>query len=194
MSRNLTQHVCLKRLAAVVLLCAPAVHAGAAEKQAAKRTVAVCMNPGGNAAAVFWAEAVASQMFARIGVKLEWRNDPRSCLPPVRGIVITLARNTPADHHPGAMAYALPYERTHIVVFHDRVQAAAVASLLPHVLAHEITHMLRCSTVHSETGIMKQNWDPRDYVQMQRKPLEFTPDDVTFIYRGLDERASWASL
>jgi hypothetical protein len=90
------------------------------------------------------------------------------------------------DEHPGAMAYALPYSRTTIVVFYDRVQAAAVPPLLAHVLAHEITHVLEGLAVHSATGIMKAKWTSKDYVEMRRRALQFTDEDVILIRHGLD--------
>src|SRR5262249_1158427 len=64
-----------------------------------------------------------------------------------------------AGHDPKALAYAMPYEKTHMVVFLDRVRAVAepnaVRFVLAYVLLHEITHMLEGMARHSETGIMK---------------------------------------
>src|SRR5580698_9505171 len=56
------------------------------------------------------------------------------------------------------LAYALPYEGTHIVIFYDRAQAAmpdpeGVAQLLAHVLAHEVTHVLEGVSRHSAEGV-----------------------------------------
>jgi hypothetical protein len=88
----------------------------------------------------------------------------------------------------------MPYEQTHIVVFYDRVVAAAhpigVSSLLGHVLAHEIVHILQGLDRHSSTGVMKEKWDYRDYVEMQRRPLSFTNEDLQLIRQGLVNRAS----
>jgi len=155
------------------------------------REVRVCMNPGGNASTVFRAEATASRIFERLGLKMVWHGDPRSCTAPNDGIVIILVGNTPADRHPGALAYATLSERT-VVVFHDRVQAAAIPPLQAHVLIHEITHILQGVVRHSETGMMKSSWDHRDYVNMDRS-LPFTDQDVRLIHRGLDIRTSQVS-
>src|ERR1700737_2681929 len=65
-------------------------------------------------------KVVASDIFAGIGVKILWHS-PRNC--PAEGIFITFSNDTPASLLPGALAYALPYERTHIVVFYDRVRS-----------------------------------------------------------------------
>lgn len=153
-----------------------------------ERAVTVCMRAGPDAAAVFRAQAAASQIFAAVGVKLVWPSDTRRCAAPATGIVIRLEANTPPDHHPGELAYAMPYERTTIVVFYDRVQAANVPQLLAHVLVHEITHLLQGVAVHSASDMMKPRWRPRDLIEMRRTPLQFTDEDVFRIHRGLDAR------
>ena len=62
---------------------------------------------------------------------------------------------------------------------------------LAHVLAHEIAHMLIGTDWHAETGIMKAHWDGTDYAAMKElNPLEFTPDDVDMIIKGL---STWKS-
>ena len=152
------------------------------------RAVLVCMNPGANASPVYRAEMTASQVIANAGVKLRWEADPRSCAAPKQAIVITLVENTPVDHHPGAMAYAMPYERTTIVVFHDRIQAVGVPALLAHVLVHEIVHILQGVASHSTTGMMKAKWNAADYSEMHRKLLDLSADDVVLIHNGLATR------
>jgi hypothetical protein len=56
------------------------------------------------------------------------------------------------------MPDTLPYEGTHIVIFYDRVQAAIapgrVTTLLAHVMAHEVTHMLEGIPRHSAEGVL----------------------------------------
>jgi len=96
--------------------------------------------------------------------------------------------------YPGALAYALPFEGTHVVLFYDRVLTAASPAVTPyllgHVLAHEIVHLLQGVEQHSASGLMKARWDNRDYVDMQRSPLKLTKDDLDLIERGLELRAS----
>jgi hypothetical protein len=135
-------------------------------------------------------------MFAGIGVEIEWPRWPHSCTDG-DAIVITLSYNTPQDQLPDAWAYALPYEGTHIVVFYDRIQQkvppARVPTLLAHVMAHEITHILEGVKRHSESGVMKAQWDDVDLFEMGRKPLAFAEEDVNLIYLGLDARKSRAA-
>ena len=153
-----------------------------------QRAVTVCLNPGANGSPVFRAQAEASDILGKIGVRLTWKADPRACAGDDLRIVINLSENTPEDYRPNAMAFALPYERRTIVVFYDRVQSARVRPLLGHVLAHEIAHILQGVPVHSATGIMKPRWTARDFAEMCRKPLGFTAQDVQMIQLGLDVR------
>ena len=74
-------------------------------------------------------------------------------------------------------------------MFYDRVRntvpSRAVPSVLAHVLVHEITHILQGTSRHSVSGVMKAQWDGRDYRQMEQKPLGFTEEDIRFIQQGL---------
>src|SRR5689334_24555228 len=51
------------------------------------------------------------------------------------------------------------YEGNHIVIFYDRLQrkvkGTQISSLLAHVLAHEVTHILQGIHRHSDRGLMK---------------------------------------
>jgi hypothetical protein len=156
-----------------------------------ERKVTVCMESGTDIFTALRAQTLASKMFAEIDVKVAWHQG-NSC--PADALRIRLSTNTPVDLHPGAFAYALPYEGTHIVVFYDRIRSAvepvAVACLLAHVLAHEITHILQGVNRHSASGVMKAHWEPDDFRKMKRRLLSFTEEDVTLIHRGLDVRAS----
>lgn len=64
--------------------------------------------------------------------------------------------------------------------------AGLVHSLLGHVLAHEITHILQGIDRHSQEGVMKAHWTTEDIVQMARQPLPFEQKDVMLIHRGLE--------
>ena len=132
------------------------------------------------------ARMMTAAIFAAIGVNLEWRS-PRRC--PAEALRITLSTSTPEETCPGAMAYAMPFEGTHIVVLMDRIEARVsrrrMTVLLAHVMAHEITHMLQGCDHHSDSGLMKARWSSRDYDGMAWKPLPFTPNDVFLIRTGM---------
>jgi hypothetical protein len=53
---------------------------------------------------------------------------------------------------------------------------------------HEITHILRGITWHSDEGLTKAHWDKEDLVYMAIKPLSFAERDVGLIHRGLAAR------
>jgi hypothetical protein len=151
--------------------------------------VRVCLSVGSNPQ-IFRAEETASQIFARIGLKLDWHRDSRSCAPPNRGIVVTLSDQTDPGFHPGSLAYAFPYEQVTIVVFYDRVKAARVPPLMGYVLVHEITHILEGASDHAKEGIMKSRWDESDYAEMRRERLTFTDRDVMLIHNGLKTQSA----
>jgi hypothetical protein len=181
------------RLAAMGLTMAAAVGAwGAGTGAAAERSVTVCMN----LISTNDIEAMASRIFERVGVRIDWR--PMAACPLSAGAIrISFAQQRPETEHPGAVAYALPYEGTHIVVYYDRVKKRVPADqrerLLAYVLVHEITHILQGFTRHSATGIMKAQWDQQDYWAMRSKALTFTADDEKLLHAGVDKRASLAA-
>jgi hypothetical protein len=152
-----------------------------------ERKVMVCMAPMADIRLEKRTKAVSSGIFAGIGAKIQWHNLSKC---PTEGILITFSNETPASLMPGALAYALPYEGTHIVVFFDRVmeKPGNVSILLGHVITHEVTHILQGVARHSESGVMKANWTGADYQQMIREPLQFTAEDVLLIHRGLKAR------
>jgi hypothetical protein len=160
--------------------------------QRAERRVTVCMEMGLAFSEATQAKAIASRMFSGIGVTIDWRH---RC--PADGILISLAGLTPANRLPGALAYAMPYEGTHIVIFYDRVQESTQPNMVPrvlaHVLVHEITHILQGVSRHSSQGLMKARWDDSDYSAMTWKPLPFASEDIDLIYKGLATRAGRAS-
>ena len=132
---------------------------------------------------------MAAEMFATIGIRLDWRTGEPHRTSSERPILIDLATRTPANLVPGALAYALPYEGVHIRVFYDRIQRQIAPGLttafLAHVLVHEITHVLQRIERHSDSGIMQAVWTDRDYLQMRMGSLPFAPEDVLLIQLGL---------
>jgi hypothetical protein len=134
-------------------------------------------------------EALAGKMFAEIGILLEWRNGKPPGEFSQRLILIEFTTGTPESLKPGALAFARPYEGSHITVFYDRVVAMHYPrSLLAHVLVHEITHLLQGIDRHSDTGVMKANWTKKEYDVMRMGTLRFAPEDVDLIYSGLANR------
>jgi len=185
------------KIKAIILMAMAWVAAHAAENMGARteHRVTVCMEVGTHLREAVQAQALASRIFAGIGVTIAWHTGLHGC--PARSIIVGLSEITSPDVRPGALAYALPFEGTHIVVFYDRIEhhhdQTLVAPLLGHVLVHEITHILQDICRHSDRGIMKAHWNTGDYYHMTRKPMEFEGADIDLIYRGLAKRTAVAA-
>jgi hypothetical protein len=175
----------MKIMALTAILMAGSLAAGS-DGSASRYRVIVCSSnePG-------WpdsAHLLTMRMFADIGIKLKWLYTT-SC--PSGTLLISLQRATPADLRPGAMAYAMVSEGTHIVVFLDRVRDEAhgnTARVLANVMAHEITHILQGVGRHSLTGLMKPGWAREDFVIMRGETLPFAREDIELIYEGMERR------
>jgi hypothetical protein len=107
-------------------------------------------------------------------------------------IYVTLCYNTPQSQDPGALAYALPYDGTRIVILMDHfrahVRSGQQQNRLSYVLVHEITHILQGISRHSEMGIMKARWTRSDQYPISMGTMRFAPEDVELIRRGMNAR------
>jgi hypothetical protein len=180
------------RIAVMATMLALAGIAAQAEEnvKADEPSVTVCTEGNTDPRVAAQSQAIASEMYAGIGVRIDWRQGLGGC--PPQAIQISLIHFTRPTLLPGALAYALPYEGTRIHVFYDRIAAHGrdlLPYLLAHVMAHEIAHTLQGISRHSEQGVMKAQWTEDDYERMMRKPLEFTTKDIDLIHRGLAAHA-----
>jgi hypothetical protein len=175
-----------------VAAMAVAIGASAQAAQTSDRRVTVYLrdNPSIADTVKSTAKVVSSEMFAGIGVRIEWRSGQPAASSAIAGaIAIELVTETPGTFLPGALAYAQPYEGVHIQVFYDRIKyKPAPAELLAHVMVHEITHILQGISRHSDSGVMKATWTGEEFQRMRFKPLPFTEEDVVLIHRGLNAR------
>ena len=113
-------------------------------------------------------------------------------------IVMNFSETPPKGLEPGVVAKAYPYARdgVRIAFFRDRLQTffnampSWAGSVLGHLMAHEITHVLQGVSRHSETGLIRARWSPEDYRQMPSKPLPLTPYDIKLIRMGV---ADWSA-
>src|ERR1700761_7196707 len=103
------------RLLAMLMLAAMMARSGRAEMREVMPTVTVCMDYVTDIRVTSIAQLTASRLFAQIGVKLLWY--PARHCPANGAILVSVSTHTPPTQMPGAMAYSLPYEGTHIVVF-----------------------------------------------------------------------------
>jgi hypothetical protein len=142
------------------------------------------------------ARVMAGQMFARIGISLEWaKAETPSDSTQQAPIIIELVTDMPEQFKPGVLAYALPYEGAHITVLYERIEIKTdPAVLLAHVMVHEITHILEGIDRHSDEGIMKAHWNAKDYFEMRKGALPFAEEDVELIHLGMAWRARTSAL
>jgi len=181
----------MKTSAMITMAAMLAGGAWAAAKPDIQRLV-ICIQDG-NHAGVADAEAKASSLFLSAGVKLEWHGEVSFCKGQRDAMAVSFLASTPKAFHPGALAYALPYEGVHIQVFYDRIaqaDAALAPSLMAYVIVHEITHILQGIDRHSKSGVMKAVWDSYDYTLMKRGQLRFTALDVEMIQNGFAARTA----
>ena len=144
------------------------------------------------------AKSVASGILRTASVRLEWLSSPPPDTdagpggPVVVGVEFQSSKRVLA----GVLAYTRPYASANakITVIYDnlgglgKLQSKNGGTLLGHVIAHEITHVLQRVRRHSDSGLMKAHWDWRDYAEMEQHPLPFTEQDIQLIQLGL---ASW---
>ena len=150
-------------------------------------------NTGG---AVEHARKAATEAFAAVGVRAEWRagRPSRDQIRDNTAIVINLVDRSDPAFRPGALAWTDLCEGVHITVYWDRItgrhRPASASVVLAHVLVHEVTHVLQGIDWHAESGVMKARWTNEDYQAMRNKMLPFTPHDLELIQLGLARRSS----
>ena len=181
----------------ILVIVAMAMIGGKARAEtgrASEHVVPICVSEGVRTPAIYLARAIVSEMYAKIGVTIEWLSQERLCRSLSGAISIKLSYDTPQTQFAGALAYALPYEGTRVIVFYDRVKRTVVPPVVPyllaHVLAHEIAHIIEGTDRHSDSGVMKAHWDLSDQNRMYRQPLPFTELDIWMIHQGLEARES----
>ena len=128
------------------------------------------------------------RIYAQIGVRVIWAEHVTDCPKDPLVIIITpvagewvgpmsLGLAVRGDDYSGRLAY----------IFYGRVQPLAKqhqikdASLLGVVIAHEIGHLLLPYGSHSPSGLMRGEWDDRQFVLAGARLLRFTPQQAELI-------------
>jgi len=186
----------ISRLVALAMVLGMNTQAARAERTAKQKVTVYLVNDANVPSPVLSrARTLAAEMFAVVGVYIDWRAGQRSesQLSREGAISVLLALDTPAELKASVGAFAAPSEGVHITVLYEHLawslaKPGLAPALLAHVLVHEITHIFEGIARHSETGIMKANWTSGDYYEMQTKMLPFASEDVEVIHRGLAQR------
>jgi hypothetical protein len=141
---------------------------------------------------------VASQLLADAGVRLVWHyGKPAAAGPDVLEVMFAVAPasfRTPEKQN--VLAYARPYapDGTPLVFFTDRIVPVVepfgkqAYQVLGHVLAHEITHVLEGMSHHSEEGLMRARWSPREMSVMTHGTLRMDAIDRELVQIGMEKR------
>lgn len=184
------------RAAAIVSLFAIGISASAqhsVEGRTATVKVYVIRNVDDRNLNIFWAQQIASHIFAEAGIHIKWQFGEPKRREQHMPIIVDLSSDTPDTLAPGSLAYAQVFEGVHIRVFWDRVQNTVSGAsplntfLLAHVMAHEIAHMIEGMDRHSETGLMKARWSKKEIEEMCFRPLSLAPEDVELIHNSRPE-------
>jgi hypothetical protein len=154
------------------------------------------------------AEGHATRIYREIGVDLRWRDatglgpqrlDGDGTVAVVMAIAsrdMTNGKNRPDDvlgtaprgHEGlGAIAYAY-YGRIDDLA--RLSQNGRVAPILGSVFAHEIGHLLLPPHAHSDTGLMRADWDGQQIVHALRGTLRFTAEQAALIRQRLAAAAT----
>jgi len=149
------------------------------------------------------AQGVASRILAQAGIQVRWvktaDSEPATEMNGCRDrhlnvIDMAFVVKAPANQR-FVLATAAPYASggVRIHVFWDRILDAHPAdgppvqrSLLGHVLAHEIGHVLIGSQEHSPAGLMKAAWTNFELGSMRAGPLPIAKQDTEAMLRNLD--------
>ena len=189
------------RVAAILLTCAIASAAGAAERTTpgGYTVIAHLTNATGVAvpASLLWdGEQAATTIFSKLHIQLIWRarrssdaqteGVPCPGNAPVRDLTIEIVSHAPPIVKDSALAMAMPFavSGVRIVIFFDRVEplleghSASESKVLGYLLAHEIGHVLQGTTGHSDAGIMRARWTQNDFQKMGAGTLTFSHEEV----------------
>jgi len=146
------------------------------------------------------AEDQATRIYRVLGVDLLWVDLSASaaCPPPeiMSAVDITIhvlsdvmtERKRAAGKVMGA-APGTPEQRGRLAyVFYGRVarlahgaENDAESKLLGHVMAHEMGHLLLPANSHSESGVMRADWDSQQLRRMVNGGLQFSPEQGELI-------------
>jgi hypothetical protein len=105
----------------------------------------------------------------------------------------TMAERVESDEDMMGMTPAENIEHGRIAyVFYDRVDfyahffTANIGQVLGHAIAHEVGHLLLPYPSHSPTGLMRAAWVSKDFQDLARGWLLFTPDQAQLLRERLD--------
>jgi hypothetical protein len=146
---------------------------------------------------------VASGIYEKIGVHLNWRSGaPKAAIPGRTVYFIRTLAHAPESVTGGAVASSELFASggTEITIYKDRMARfldnnRSLSSVgAGYVLAHELAHLMQGVPRHSDSGILKAHWNTDEYKEMFFHNLAFTQADVELIHQGLDRTPATVAL
>jgi hypothetical protein len=138
--------------------------------------VPVCLQgePGIDTSVIHYGRPIASAILEQVGVRLHW-----TCADDA--IQVQFVPRTPRDIGKHTLAVAFPHAAggVRILIFDERItpffarDSQVSGRFLGHVLAHEIGHILSGTNAHSEEGLMRAHWTPKDVTYMRVRLFKF---------------------
>jgi hypothetical protein len=134
----------------------------------------------------------AVDIFARAGIAIVWHDEAPDA-PAAYRFAVKIVPNALShlNAKPHVMGAAL--RDTHGAIgtivyaffgrIHDfaRVKRVSGGTMLAHVIAHEVGHLLLPKGSHSERGLMRGTWDRAQVENAVRGELTFTPEEIRTI-------------
>jgi hypothetical protein len=157
----------------------------------------------------------AARIFAEAGVRPVWCNCSQSrqsptvavCLETIGPLVLELTIVSQSDalshrYSSDLFGLALPFRDGAIrstVFYRPTIEAAtrgpiSISTLLGHIMAHELGHLLLWSNVHSAIGVMHGNWTREDLVFIAQGHVAFTPKEAETMKANILIRTKQAAL
>ena len=138
------------------------------------------------------AQAVASKIYAAVGVKIVW-TEPSAVPRPSSAFRLTVtilakaglsgrSRSAAMGNAPGVNGSAAPAKRAY--AFYDRIEEFArerglgTATTVGCVMAHEIGHLLLGSHSHSRAGLMRALWGHEEVLAIAAGVLAFSESEA----------------
>lgn len=136
------------------------------------------------------AEDIAHSLFQTIGLNVALisagsHRDVGTAI--VLHLRIADTSDSPVDDDVFGYAHPFAGRDREILVLWPRIsrQQSDAESVLAHVMAHEVSHVLEGDNWHAKAGIMKGFWTTADLIRMSHKGLPFTPEDAQRIRAGV---------
>jgi len=151
-----------------------------------------------------YARAIAGSILRKAGIQLRWRTGVPKCdnRTGLKLITAEIVPDAPPDVPSGvrAQSFLSTGGASRIMVYRRRVMNdlcpvtyVESGTMMGHVLAHEITHVLQGFGRHTAAGLMRARWTAEDVFRMQLRTLSLASEDVDLIWEAVGRGSSTTS-